>query len=177
MCLFAGRSGGELAGVRAGAPKCGVKWPPQMRRSSSRGRMNSPWDQEDSAALGHGTNNLGELWAIGMAMQIAARRVRNHPQDYHQFKIFSDSQYSIGILTQGWKSRTHPKLACKLRHLYNNFPIPISIEWVPAHVGIDSNERADELADRGAKKSAKKGADINASTDFERGDFQPVRNG
>ena len=115
--------------------------------------------------------------AIGMAMQIAARRVRNHPQDYHQFKIFSDSQYSIGILTQGWKSRTHPKLACKLRHLYNNFPIPISIEWVPAHVGIDSNERADELADRGAKKSAKKGADTNAAADFERGDFQPVRNG
>ena len=137
----------------------------------------SPWDQEDSAALGHGTNNLGELWAIGMAMQIAARRVSTHLQDYDQFRIFSDSQYSIGILTQGWKSRAHPKLAFKLRHLFNNFPIPIHIEWVPAHVGIDSNERADELADRGAKKSAKKGADINASADFERGDFQPIRNG
>ena len=90
----------------------------------------SPWDQEDSAALGHGTNNLGELWAIGMAMQIAARRVSTHLQHYDQFRIFSDSQYSIGILTQGWKSRAHPKLAFKLRHLFNNFPIPIHIDRV-----------------------------------------------
>ena len=133
----------------------------------------SPWDQEDSAALGHRTNNLGELWAIGMAMQIAARRISIHPHAYDQFRIFSDSQFSIGILTQGWKSRTHPELALKLRHLFNNFPI--YIEWVPAHVGIDSNERADpghrrargQL--RGAKNSAKSGADANASSATSKG--------
>ena len=56
-----------------------------------------------------------------------------------------------------------------------NFPIPIHIEWVPAHVGIDSNERADELADRGAKKSAKISADVDPASDFESGDFQPRR--
>jgi len=135
----------------------------------------SPWDQEDSAALGHGTNNLGELWAIGMAMQIAARRVGAHPNTYDQFTIYSDSQYSIGILTKGWKSSTHPALALTLRLLFRDFPIPIHIEWVPAHVGIDSNERADELADRGAKKSAKISADVDPASDFESGDFQPRR--
>ena len=135
----------------------------------------SPWDQEDSAALGHGTNNLGELWAIGMAMQVAARRIDAHPNAYDQFTIYSDSQYSIGILTKGWKSSTHPALAHKLRLLFRNFPIPIHIEWVPAHVGIDSNERADELADRGAKKSAKISADVDPASDFESGDFQPRR--
>ena len=136
----------------------------------------SPWDQEDSAALGHGTNNLGELWAIGMAMQIAARRVSTHLQDYDQFRIFSDSQYSIGILTQGWKSRTHPKLAFKLRHLLTTSP-SLSTSSGSLHMLESTPTSADELADRGAKKSAKKGADVNASADFERSDFQPIRNG
>ena len=36
------RGEGGLAGVRAGAPKCGVKWPSLMRRNSSRGRMKRP---------------------------------------------------------------------------------------------------------------------------------------
>ena len=135
----------------------------------------TPWDQEDSAALGRGTNNLGELWAIGMAMQIALRRVSAHPGSYKRFLIFTDSQFSVGILTKGWKSKAHPNLASKLRLLFRDFPIPISIEWVPAHVGIDSNERADELADRGAKKSAKTGADVDPASDYATNDFQPRR--
>jgi ribonuclease HI len=135
----------------------------------------TPWDQEDSAALGRGTNNLGELWAIGMAMQIALRRVSAHPGSYKRFLIFTDSQFSVGILTKGWKSKARPNLASKLRLLFRDFPIPISIEWVPAHVGIDSNERADELADRGAKKSAKTGADVDPASDYATNDFQPRR--
>ena len=61
--------------------------------------------------------------------------------------------------------------------MFSDFPIPIGIEWVPAHVGIDSNERADELADLGAKKSAKHGADVNPATDYATSDFQPRRDG
>ena len=137
----------------------------------------TPWDQEDSAALGHGTNNLGELWAIGMAMQIALGRIKDFPNDYQRFTIFTDSQFSVGILTKGWKSKTHPLLARKLRLMFSDFPIPIGIEWVPAHVGIDSNERADELADLGAKKSAKHGADVNPASDYTTSDFQPRRDG
>ena len=61
----------------------------------------------------------------------------------------------------------------KLKLMVRNFPIPVAIAWVPAHCGIDSNERADELADRGALTSAKKGQDVDVTTDFANAEFVP----
>ena len=131
------------------------------------------WDRESSAALGHGTNNLGELWGLGMALQMAKERVLSHPDHYNHLYIFTDSQFSLGIVTDGWRSRSHPDLAMKLKLLVRHFPIPTTIAWVPAHCGIDSNERADELADRGAITSGKKGADVDPSSDFTTSNFVP----
>ena len=64
-------------------------------------------------------------------------------------------------------------LAMKLKLLVRHVPIPTTIAWVPAHCGIDSNERADELADRGAITSGKKGADVDPSSDFTTSNFVP----
>lgn len=133
----------------------------------------SGWDVEASAALGHNTNNAGELWAIGIATQLAAARVATHPRRYDQLYIFTDSQFTRGVLTMGWRSLTHPGLAKTLKHLIRHFPIPVIVDWIPAHVGIDSNERADELADRGAKKSAKHGPDVDVKADYATGHFVP----
>jgi ribonuclease HI len=131
------------------------------------------WDSEACAALGHGTNNAGELWAIGLALELALARLHTHAHLYNQLYIFTDSQYSRGVLTMGWLSKTHPALAMKLKLIIRGFPIPVIVDWVPAHVGIDSNERADELADQGARKSAKHGPDVDVTTDFQTGHFAP----
>jgi ribonuclease HI len=131
------------------------------------------WDREASAALGQGTNNLGELWGLGMALQMARARITTHPHKYKRIYIFTDSQFALGIVTGGWRSRTHATLAKKLKLMVRSLPIPVVISWVPAHCGIDSNERADELADRGALKSSRHGQDVNATTDFTTDDFVP----
>ena len=131
------------------------------------------WDRESSAALGHGTNNLGELWGLGMALQMAKERVQAHPDQYDHLYIFTDSQFTLGIVTDGWRSRTHPALAMKIKLLARYFPISTSIAWVPAHCGVDSNERADELADLGAIVSAKKGASVDPASDFITSNFVP----
>lgn len=131
------------------------------------------WNAEASSALGHGTNNAGELWGIGMALELAEARIATHAFTYSQLYIFTDSQYTRGVLTMGWRSRTHPDLAKALKLLIRGFPIPVIIDWVPAHVGIDSNERADELADRGAKMSAKHGPDVDVLAGFDTGRFIP----
>ena len=97
----------------------------------------------------------GELWGLSMALQMTKERVLSHPDHYNHLYIFTDSQFSLGIVTDGWRSRSHPDLAMKLKLLVRHFPIPTTIAWVPAHCGIDSNERADELADSGAITSGK----------------------
>ena len=131
------------------------------------------WTKEASAALGHGTNNGGELWAIGIALELARNRLATHSHLYTQLYIFTDSQYTRGVLTMGWRSLTHPGLSKALKLSIRAFPIPVIIDWVPAHVGIDSNEHADKLADRGAKMSAKHGPDVSVTDDYLTGHFIP----
>ena len=43
------------------------------------GTGDESWQEEAIAALGNSTNNVGELWAIGMAVHAAERRIRAHP--------------------------------------------------------------------------------------------------
>ena len=110
---------------------------------------------------------------MGMALQMARARIIAHPHKHERLYLFTDSQFSLGIITGGWRSRAHPALAKKLKLMVQNFPIPVIISWVPAHCGIDSNERADKLADRGALTSAKHGQDVSAGSDFITGNFIP----
>jgi ribonuclease HI len=130
------------------------------------------WDAERTAALGPGTNNLGELWAVGLALQ-AASLTLTHPHPYTQLYIFTDSQFTKGVLTLGWRSNTHPALARKIKQMIRDFPIPVIISWVPAHVGLNSNERADKLADLGSAKSAKDGPNVDVAVDYVGGNFAP----
>ena len=134
------------------------------------------WDTERFAALGDGTNNLGELWAVGLALQAAHSRILAHPHhNYKQLYIFTDSQFTRGILTLGWKSSQHPGLARALKQFIRDFPIPVIVEWVPAHVGITHNERADELADQGSSWSAKHGSNVDVDNGPATLRFAPSR--
>ena len=55
-------------------------------------------------ALGAGTNNLGELWALGIALWCILETAKPmHSAAY----IFTDSNYAIGVATGKWKGK-HP---------------------------------------------------------------------
>jgi ribonuclease HI len=106
---------------------------------------------EDFAALGSNTNNYGELWGIGMALSLFL----THSQPNDTLHSLTDSAHaSIAITKHG-----HPKSNCVLvravRKLYylTIKDRHVHIHWVPAHVGIEGNERADGLADEGARQS------------------------
>ena len=133
----------------------------------------SPWYTERTAALGQGSNNLGELWAIGLALQAALQRILANPHAYKQLLIYTDSQFTRGVLTLGWRSNSHPALAKKLKQLIRDFPVEVIIDWVPAHVGLQANERADELAGLGAARSEKHGPNVDVSLDLATGRFAP----
>jgi len=97
--------------------------------------------RELSEYLGQGTNNIAELTAILRGLESVEDRKR-------QVIVYSDSQYSIGLLSQNWKAKANAELVAKLRGLLREFT-DVRFVKVAAHSGIPLNERVDELA-RGA---------------------------
>lgn len=103
---------------------------------------------ERSKALGIGTNNVGELSAVGLALDLLDEaRV---PADT-AIEILTDSKYTNGVLALGWKAKANAPLIAALRGRLAERRV--RIHWVAGHVGIPENERADELANEGVEDS------------------------
>jgi len=97
-----------------------------------------PHYKEISQYLGHGTNNIAELTAIKVALESFKRR--DLPVRLH-----TDSSYSIGAITQGWKTKANKELILGLRDLAQSFE-DLEFIKVKGHAGIPLNERADSIA-------------------------------
>jgi ribonuclease HI len=111
------------------------------------------------AALGQGTNNLGEIWAIGMAIQSLQISISKRLIATTSTHIFSDSEFAMGALTNTTKTNKNNILNYKaitaikkmIRGLPKNF---VNFHWVPGHADVEGNERADALAELGSTRSA-----------------------
>ncbi|MBA3817461.1 MAG: ribonuclease HI [Deltaproteobacteria bacterium] len=94
--------------------------------------------KELSEYLGEGTNNIAELMAI-------YRGLEEVPDKQRPVLVYSDSAYSIGLLSQNWKAKANTELVERLRKLTKQFS-DLRFVKVAAHSGIVLNERVDELA-------------------------------
>ena len=94
--------------------------------------------RELSEYLGHSTNNVAELTAILRGLQEVRDRER-------PVLVYSDSAYSIGLLSKNWKAKANVELVAELRALLKKFS-DVRFVKVLAHSGIVLNERVDELA-------------------------------
>jgi ribonuclease HI len=97
-----------------------------------------PGQREISEYLGEATNNIAELTAILRGLQLVSDRKRT-------VVVYSDSQYSIGLLTQNWKAKKNVELVEELRQLTRTFA-DLRFVKVAGHAGIALNERVDQLA-------------------------------
>lgn len=95
-------------------------------------------EQEISEYLGQGTNNIAELTAILRGLEKVSDRKR-------PVVVYSDSAYSIGLLTQAWKAKANKELVEELRGLTKQFA-DLRFVKVAGHAGIVLNERVDVLA-------------------------------
>lgn len=100
-------------------------------------------------ALGEATNNVGELVAIGMAL--AVLRESGLPNTT-PVVVFTDSQYALGVLSKGWKPKANVALIAGLKRRLAEWP-EATLSWVAGHVGVEDNERADQLAAQGVRES------------------------
>ena len=66
-------------------------------------------------------------------------------------RIFSDSAYAIGVLTQNWKPQANKALVSEIKWLTQKFK-DLEFIKVKGHAGIKENEVADFLATSAIKK-------------------------
>lgn len=97
-----------------------------------------------SEYIGQGTNNIAELTAIKVALEELKRY--DLP-----VRIYSDSSYSIGLLTKGWKPKKNQELVSDIKDIMKKFT-DLAFIKVKGHAGIKENEIADYLATSAIKK-------------------------
>src|SRR5690606_17574864 len=95
---------------------------------------------ELSEYLGTATNQIAELEAI-------LRGLRAVKDKRRPVVVYSDSAYSIGLLTADppWKPKKNVELVAELRELARTFP-DLRFVKVAGHAGVPLNERCDQLA-------------------------------
>lgn len=94
--------------------------------------------REISEYLGEATNNIAELTAILRGLEAVSDKTR-------PVIVYSDSAYSIGLLSQNWKAKKNVELVKELREVCRQLP-DLRFVKVLAHSGIALNERVDQLA-------------------------------
>lgn len=100
---------------------------------------------EASRSLGQGTNNVAELTAVRVALDLI-ERAKVAPKT--KIALFTDSAYTHGVLVKGWKAKANQELIYELRDRLKRYP-NLEIFWIAGHVGVEGNERADQLANDG----------------------------
>lgn len=96
-------------------------------------------EREWSIPLGPGTNQKAELLAVREALL----KVRDRPNS--EVTIYTDSAYTIGCLTGGWKVKTNAEIVTTILPLIRECAAFRMVK-VPGHAGHPQNERANTLA-------------------------------
>ena len=101
--------------------------------------------------LGDSTNNVGELWAIGIVLQHA----RDEEWEMGKILIVSDSKYAIGVLTKRHRAKKNCTLIAHIKYQMGRGELQ-GMVYAPGHLGIRGNEIADRLAKTGARESRRR---------------------
>lgn len=105
------------------------------------------YKKQVSKFIGEATNNIAELKAIKLALEMIKSSHREIP-----IVIYTDSNYCVGLFTKNWTPKKNVELIVDIKELINKFKY-IGFKWVKAHNGNSYNELADYLATKAIKEN------------------------
>lgn len=97
--------------------------------------------KELSESIGKSTNNIAELSAVKTSLH--KLKIKSIP-----IRIYTDSQYSIGVLSQNWKAEKNKELIEEIKNIINEFD-DVKFIKVKGHKNNYYNNKADKLAKQG----------------------------
>lgn len=106
--------------------------------------------KEISKYLGESTNNIAEMTAIYEGLLCIKEEYINH-----NIKVYTDSAYCIGLLSQNWKAKANRELVQKTRKLTKKFS-NLEFVKVKGHSNHVENNIVDKLAVDAYKKKVTK---------------------
>ena len=115
--------------------------------------------QSFSVPLGRGTNNVGELYAAGVALSAMALVLEGSPDSHLTFYLLSDSSFVLDLLLGRSQLRSKlPALAAiypSVKKLWRSLAARATLRAlkVKGHSGLRWNDHADRLADSARKRS------------------------
>lgn len=95
-------------------------------------------EKQLSVYLGPATNNIAELEAIKQGLLMLKTQDK-------LVKVYTDSQYAIGLLSKGWNASKNQDLVQEIREIVAKFK-KIEFIKVSGHSGHPENEITDKLA-------------------------------
>ena len=127
-------------------------------------------------AIGHNSNNIGELWAIGAAFQFIHEHAHMYPHGT-TILLFTDSELVANLLEGGKSNKLDIAYVKGLRTMYRklrtHYP-SIRIYWIRGHKGIPGNEIADTEANLASDLSKENKHIINLKSRALANSFLPL---
>jgi len=80
-----------------------------------------------------------------------------------KFAVFTDSLNTIALFSAG-QCQSRPNLFAELMILLHGIKSQVVLVWIPSHIGILENERADKLAALGAQRET---VDVNIGLELQ----------
>src|SRR5947209_5006839 len=98
------------------------------------------------AALGAGTNNLGEVYAVGLCLQTLLQCFPMYR--FHDVAVFTDSKYTLQVLSSRSSPTSNAHTVRAVRSLLRDCAgsFTVSLRWLKGHAGIPGNALADSIA-------------------------------
>ena len=98
----------------------------------------------------NGTNSYAELSAIQYALWYCLTYT-----EFRKIRVFSDSEYAIGVVSGTKKANAHVRLVSEIKKKIELME-DVKFEHVDGHSGVEYNELVDKAAKSAAKNGAKK---------------------
>lgn len=116
--------------------------------------------KRNAQKIAHETSNRAEIKAI-------MEGVRFLPDKSH-IKVYSDSQYAIGVLSGKYKAKANTDLVYEYKKMVRTRGFKVEYRWVRGHNGNKWNELCDTLCNEAAgidlNSHRKKDKDLSAMT-------------